>query len=206
MHIEQPILVMAMPRSGSSMLTGIIHRHNVWVGHCNPGNKRNPRGYFENIHLKQATREWMGGINWDAKIIPFREGWRDRVAQALERQSYPEGARWVYKDSALKWKMWGEFDPWWIKCRRDHESVFRSCRQCSFPDPRLSAHQLHERIKLHDRVMDEIPGVDVYTPDLVAGNYRQLRQAFDYLQLDLDTEIVDDFVIDEAWHYSEVGS
>ncbi len=56
MPIPEPIVVLGCPRSGTSLVAGLLHAHGVWVGDCRAADEHNPRGYFENKAIAKLRR------------------------------------------------------------------------------------------------------------------------------------------------------
>lgn len=56
------ILVMGVPRSGTSAVAGVLHHLgvNMGEGHLQPGNEWNPRGYYEDLRWQKANKRITG--------------------------------------------------------------------------------------------------------------------------------------------------
>jgi len=52
------VLVLPLPRSGSSMVAGILHHLGVDMGPCQPPDVGNPLGYFEDVRFRWLHRSW----------------------------------------------------------------------------------------------------------------------------------------------------
>lgn len=52
------VLVLPLPRSGSSMIGGILHHLGIDMGPCVPPDAANPRGYFEDVRFMGMHRAW----------------------------------------------------------------------------------------------------------------------------------------------------
>jgi hypothetical protein len=52
------ILVLAPPRSGSSMVGGILHHLGIDMGPAKPPDRGNPLGYFEDVRFLNLHRAW----------------------------------------------------------------------------------------------------------------------------------------------------
>lgn len=197
---DEPILIAAQPRSGSSMTAGIFAFHGVWVGSHRKGDQDNPRGYFENTKLKNRQKTWTRHGAKKGQMGDPKPGWRE-IVEAIIREDGYEGGRWLFKFSALNWRVWHEFDPWWVKCRRDPASCYESCKRVGFPEPNMTDAERWRVVSLYDAVLDEIPGVDVDTQAVSQGDLTTIREAIEYCGLDFDEERTRDFILPRAWHY-----
>lgn len=197
---DEPILIAALPRSGSSMTAGIFASHGVWVGSHTPENVHNPRGDFENTKIKANQKRITRQGARDGIVAEPVPGWRERVEEIIFSDGY-EGGRWLFKFSAFNWRLWDEFDPWWIKCRRNPMAVFASCKRMGFPWEGVNDQERWKIILKGQEVLDEIPGVDVDTEAVVDGDMTTLKRAFDYCGIDFNEETARQFVMPGAWHY-----
>ena len=190
-----------MPRSGSSMTAGIFHQHGVWIGGCKPGHCKNPRGNFENIKIKQLLKDWYGR-ELLRDTIYWKEGFRKDVEAILDEEGCH--GRWLVKHSAIYWRTWKEYNPKWVLVRRDKEATFKSCKNIGFYNATHTDEQIRQIIDSHHHEMDvvrELGGIDIFTEEIINGNYKNLERAMDYCDIDMDKSIVDEFVEPEYWHY-----
>ena len=49
--MDNPIFVVGAPRSGTSLVAGIVDACGAFGGRYRPANESNPRGYFENARI-----------------------------------------------------------------------------------------------------------------------------------------------------------
>ena len=54
-----PILIVSMPRSGSSLLSHILFNEGVQVGDCKKGDEYNKYGYYENIMIRNILIKYL---------------------------------------------------------------------------------------------------------------------------------------------------
>lgn len=96
------ILVMGIPRSGSSCVAGVLHKLgvNMGAGHFQPRDKFNPRGYFEDLRWRMLTQQLTG---------------RGYSLKAASLKSVPKGIRqkyhWLARECSRN-PLWGIKDPW----------------------------------------------------------------------------------------------
>jgi len=101
------------------------------------------------------------------------------------------------KMSTLYWKMYLDLDPTWILVRRDPTATKRSGKDSGYnrnPD----SVDLHYDVA--DGIRDHHGGIDVYTDDIVAGDYTTLEEAFHGAGIDLDHRTVEQSVDRNVWH------
>lgn len=189
--MEQPIIILTAPRSGSSMTAGIFAQHGVWVGRCRPGNEYNPKGFFENQDVKNKLKRCFGILK-DFKDV-YNEGFRPFVEEIAPREG-----PWLVKHGALYWTAWRDFNPKYILVRRPRESVYKSGKAVRFNHSREF---IDACIKQLDYVEKHHNGINIYTEDIIKGDYNSLENAFDKCGLQLNQRIVNDFVEPTFWHY-----
>ncbi len=182
------------------MTAGIFAKHGVWTGSCREGERINPKGFFENKLFKSRLKAVYSGNLLRATPIKLNPVWEDEVKRILEIENY-EGGQWLVKHSAIYWRTWDQFKPKFINVRRDPEGVFQSCRNVGFYNSLYTDNQLAQIIQNHNDAMDGNGGPNVYTDEVVQGEYSSLEAAFDYCGLVFDKSIVDDFVEKRHWHY-----
>lgn len=202
--MPDPILIMAMPRSGSSMTAGIFSQHGVWSGTCRQGTGRNPKGFFENIRIREVVRNMQGSIVHGGRLGKEKPGFREAIENAVLGDGYGSGP-WFWKGSALYWPAWFEFDPTWIVVRRDKESTFKSCRRApKVFSSNMSDSQLWANINLHheqmDRLVDE-GAVEVDTRAVASGNFTTIRAAIESCGLEFNETVTREFVDPKLWHH-----
>jgi len=195
--VDQPIIIISLPRSGSSMTAGIFAQHGVWVGPSKDADDHNAKGYFESLPFKQAIIDAVGRIVHRGVLAPQVPGWKSQALGLIERHGYT-GGPWLVKHSAMYYPIWHEFDARYICVRRDLKAIERSGRQSGYL---RNAAAIPPHVEAMDHVRDHLGGVDVFTDEVVRGNYDSLERAFDYCGLELDPSIVNDFVDPTLWHY-----
>jgi hypothetical protein len=66
------VLILPLPRSGSSMVGGVLHHLGVDMGPCDPPDDANPRGYFEDVRFKALHRAWSRQYETDPDRLRLR--------------------------------------------------------------------------------------------------------------------------------------
>ncbi len=96
------LMVLGVPRSGSSCVAGVLHQLGVdmGAGHFQPKDWANPKGYFEDMRWRHTTQR-ITGRGYSLKAASL-EG-----IGATQRKMYRLLAR-----SCAQRRLWGMKDPW----------------------------------------------------------------------------------------------
>jgi hypothetical protein len=107
---QDPILIAAPPRSGTTLLAGLFHYHGVWVGRARTTQFPGTNSDFgsENLDIKNIMKreaERVKYVNWE---IPFPDPRLDRIIKSEIEEFVPEDTPWLVKTSwcLLFWKFW----------------------------------------------------------------------------------------------------
>jgi GT2 family glycosyltransferase len=105
------LMVLGMHRSGTSALTGMLHRLGVALGeHLMPATSDNPRGYWEHADIVKVHERLMAALGWgweDIRSLPagFEHGAAGDAAQseltALLHRDFVGVPLWGVKDPRL---------------------------------------------------------------------------------------------------------
>lgn len=185
----EPIVILACPRTGSSLLSYIFASHGVWTGDCRAGDRLNPTGYYENRGLKQLLIQDYGKLVKVGRLATPRPGFRAKVERIIKQQGYESGP-WLMKHSALYYPAWHELDPVFISPIRRVKSIAASQERAG----------MKADIPAHIKAMTESGSFMVDMDKVVGGDYEQLSQAFDLCRLSFDPEIAQSCIHGEYWH------
>lgn len=188
----EPIVILAMPRSGSSMTAGIFHQHGCWEGLCNTKSGYNPKGYHENLDVKAILIRRYGRLAQGTIPAPPGDGFKHEILKIN-----PQG-RWFVKHSAMYRQAWHEFSPKFICVRRKTEGLIGSNKSTNFMGTR-DEDRLKLIIDAHNEQMDLSEGVNVYTDQLIDGDYSSIIEALESCDIEPDVEKIDDFVEPKYW-------
>lgn len=107
---QDPILIAAPPRSGTTMLAGLLHYHGVWVGRSRTTMYPGTNSDFgsENIDIKnifKARAAKSGYKNWET---PFPDFGKTAVQKSSIEKFVPEDTPWLVKTSwcLIFWEFW----------------------------------------------------------------------------------------------------
>lgn len=175
-------------RCGSSMIAGIFAAHGVFTGKCRPGNELNQKGFFENIKVKKELKQRFG-FDLLGPIPEKQSGWMDRVYEIFKEDGYTDGPCLV-KIGAFYANVW---DAKHIKVRRNLDSILKSYKRSGF----LGKYSDAEVLSIVERqieIMDKIDCPEVWTEDVVHGDYSGLEAAFEYVGVPFNPLLADEFV------------
>lgn len=210
---KQPIIITGIPRSGASMVAGVIKICGAFGGEMS-----GYKGVHENDAIRETLEKPYLASIWademgqyplpEKKHIKIPLTWRESVEEIIERDGYKDG-EWFYKSSraALIWQVWHNAYPRakWIIVRRKTSDIIESCLKTGYMKA-FKDSKKREAINVKTEVdgwlwwireyekyfVDMITaGLDckvVYPERLVYGDYSQLYSTLDWVRL--------------QWHYS----
>lgn len=118
---QDPILIAAPPRSGTTMLAGLLYYHGVWVGRSRltqyPGTNSNFGS--ENIDIKNCFKKKAAGVSYSNWQAPFPVLGKCKELKSQIEAFVPENTRWLVKTS---WNL--IFNEFWLENYPDAQWVF----------------------------------------------------------------------------------
>lgn len=216
-----PILVLGIPRSGTSLLSGILAACGAWTGTTvTGGGSENPKGFFENTFLREGiNKPLLKNLNCDPlgvrKLpeldqVPIIAPLRDAILTSVEQQGYDGKSTWLFKDAklVLLWPAWKAAFPAarWVIVDRDREQIINSCLRTSFMkqhsgDPAFWNHWIDEYLER----MQALESTDLWcrhiaTEPLIRGDLGEARELAEALGLSWNENAVAEFIEPEYWH------
>ena len=200
---QDPILIAGPPRSGTTMLAGLLHFHGVWVGRSRltqyPGT--NSKFGSENVDIKNIMKREAsraGYKNWET---PFPDSGLGKDIKSEIEEFVPDDTVWLVKTSwcLVFWKFWVIAYPnaRWVFPTRDTLKVVDSMNR----HPGMRKHpdgQKHQYIANLLRAASEVIDCGVnYTYVDIEGLADRDSQVIDDLFEFLD--IVPDYDIVKEW-------
>ena len=216
---NKPIFIVGLPRSGTSMVAGILANCGVWTGRTVRGDKNNPKGFFENIFIReQVIKGMLRSSGCDplgvTKLPPLDVNWSSNAvaaafSQVLKHQDYDDKSPWLYKDAkmTLLWPVIHKVYPsaTWVIVRRDPKALVKSFLRTSF----MSQHSKSSRFwkKFIDEYISRLDAlkksnanyIELDSGEVIAGNYAQLEKLLLSMNLSLNAGKVNQFVSPDLW-------
>ena len=201
---QNPILIAGPPRSGTTMLAGLLNYHGVWIGEGRtthyPGT--NPEFVSENQEIKNILKsqaQKIGYTNWG---VPLSDGCSGSEMKCLLEQIVPEGSPWLIKTSwtLLFYDFFIEAYPEarWVFPRRNLRKVLDSMNR--HPGMRRRSNkQKNQFIRALGTRQSFISGqVDTYiNVDVEAISRRdmdEIERLFNFLEMEVNESIVNDWI------------
>ena len=217
---SRPLFILGLPRSGTSMVAGILKKTGFWCGSTLNGDGNNPKGYFEHkVVREQIIKPMLTAMDCDplgVRRLPDLDALESqpklkrRLYEVLKSDGYRDQRPWLYKDAKLTllWPLFREAFPEarWLIVKRDVDSFVGSCLRTSFmrqhsSDPefwRAFADAYDQRIEALKSEADQI--YEVYTPDFFSGDYTALESLSVDFGIEFDTKKAAKFVEGDHWH------
>ncbi len=208
----EPILITGCPRSGTSLIAGVVSHCGAFGGELVKGNPNNPKGFFENgevrtkllkPYLKSIGADPMGQDPLPTTVyFPKREGWAEDVREIFISQGYEEGP-WFYKEPkmCLIWSVWAEAFPLatWVIVRRNSYSIAHSCSKTSFMRRYKTPEDWLPWVAEHVKRLEQIKRtkknvIEVWPEHMYSDDLKEYRALVDFLGLSWAGEKVEDFI------------
>lgn len=214
--MNRPIFVTGPPRSGTSMISGLLEKHGVWTGRHKISQSKlkdtNPKGVFENLDLKEITKQQMRqvGVN-QMPFPPIFNGDKLENDPYLRKRVFDivgDQESWLFKEPRLVkvnevWQ-WSFPEAIWLLPDRKDEDIYRS--MCKHPHISKQKHlDFHQWIKDAKQKQREIYESSKYAiffdpDDFTNLNMIKIKEVFDYIGIELDEQIVKDWIDKDLWH------
>lgn len=188
------------------MTAGVLARLGLAFGQTVPGNQWNPKGFFENVNvrenvLKQAIVR-AGGSRSGQLSMPDPHKYdgtslRDGVLRAMNGCN-------AYKDAkiCLIWDRWARAfpDSLYVIVRRDLDDIADSCLRTKFMQGHSTAEAWKAWAQVYvdrsERLKERVEHIEVW-PDGTADVFRPVAE---FAGLEWDQEAIEAFVDPSLWH------
>jgi len=195
---------MTIPRSGSSMVTSIFHKHGLWIGQCEAINRF---GYFsfENTDIRNKLRNLVEpDLQSPTRIKRFVDRFTQDTVRRVLRRIVPPNTQWVYKTMIDSWRMFDGLYPGikFVFVKRNIDAVLASARdKDDHPDIHAAA-IVRAKYEFMDGLSESRGIPFVNTDELIEGNYTSLEEAFAYCGITFDSGIADFIIKPEKWKHA----
>jgi len=206
---QDPILIAAPPRSGTTLLAGLLHYHGVWVGRSRltmyPGT--NSEFGSENIDIKNIFKTAAAKIPYKNWETPFPALSSCRFLKKEIEAFVPEDTPWLVKTSwcLIYWRFWVTAYPnaKWVFPTRDTLKIVDSMNR----HPGMRKHpdgQKHQYIanllRAASSVIDN--GVDYTFVNMEGLADREpdvIESLFEFLEIKPDYNVINDWIKPEMF-------
>lgn len=205
-----PILVAASPRSGTSMIAGLLHHHGADAGDFRIG-KGNPKGGFEDINIKQVMKNVLTSNGYNLNPISIQPDsfdldpdFRLRVLQCVTNPDEP----WLVKEFRIlmTWPLWQEHfpDAIYVLNRRNIADNLQSMQKHRVISKRGSSHNLRFWIKWargkQELIAKYCSHVWVDVDRIWQGDMDEAKKVVEAYGLDFNRKIAEDWIEPSLWH------
>lgn len=211
----QPIFIASPPRSGTSMISGLLEEHGVWTGRHEISYDKikdtNPKGVFENLDLKELTKKQMkqAGINqmpfppiFNGDKLKFDKKLREKVYRIVGDQQY-----WLFKEPRLVKvnEIWQKSFPEaiWILPDRKDEDILKSMKKHPHisKQTHLNFQQWINEAKMKQKdIAKSSYHIFVDPDDFIHLRHSKIQLMFDYIGIEYNKGIAEQWIEGELWH------
>ena len=191
--MRRGVVVTGPPRSGTSLVAGLFAAHGVFFGRCKPADENNPRGYFEHPAIpRQRGKAPDWPLTW----------WR-----TLKREGWDGASPWGAKHMATRWRwLLGLLPAVVVVTVRPEATIRESLKRTGWHiAPDTVVRHFRKRFRRLQREAT-CPVVLVSTPALVAGDYTEIRRAFEVLGVPFDPAIAEAWIDPSVWGRKAVAT
>lgn len=220
-HFKSPIFILGLPRSGTSMIAGILGICGAWTGSTVPaGSPANPKGFFEHTDIREhVTKQILTRLGCDPlgvrRLPPVNlevevPNLADVTREIIERDGYKHDAPWLYKDAKLTliWPLYKKVFPnaTWIIVRRDEEGFINSCLHTYFMRQHSQDRNFWKKfaqeyqIRINALKDSGATVIEISSPEVVAGTDENIKKLVSQLGLVYREKEVKEFITPAYWH------
>ena len=219
---DKPVFVLGLPRSGTSLVAGVLGICNAWMGKTIPGGVENPKGFFEhNVLREQVNKKILLQLGCDPLgvaslpalgAIPRIPGLRDAIHGIISEEGYDGKYPWLLKDAkmTLIWPAYLKAFPGahWVIVRREEDDIVKSCLNTPFmnqhsKDPALWESWAGEYMLRLEKLKMACPSYsEIWPQELVEGKLDSMQKLVADLGLEWKDSEVNGFIDRGYWHGS----
>ncbi len=201
MNSDRPILITGTPRSGKTMIAGVLEICGVFAGETDR--------MLENISVRDTVlRKYLlrqaadpNGLRPlpETKHLNIPGGWKEGIDNIMEKEGYKTEQRWMFKSSkiALTWPVWHYAYPEarYVIVRRRAGDIIQSCMKTdymrAYEDEDGWKDMIHQyEGKLAEMLNEGLNCKVIWPHRMVNGDYSQIYELLDWLGLQWKTEIL----------------
>lgn len=197
--MNRPICLWMTSRSRSSLVSKIFANHGVWWGNTYAKTK----GYemYENQIIKQIQKKFIKpskGVLPHCEELQLTEEVTKPFHEALKEhhsKDCPRGIeRWSMKTGVEYFNAWKDLNPYNIFILRDPVGVANSIVQKGIGEYQHAFDCVRWRYNYMHRIQERFGGVFIDTDDIINGNYKGVREAMEYCEIEYNVKAVEDAI------------
>ena len=208
------ILVCGPPRSGTSMVAGILSLCGAFPGFTIGPVPHNTKGTFQNSVILELIMNMLIAFQlfneWGMHVIPERSPFISDLKKHVDETLLAQGANGLpmmvkAPQISLIWETWHQSYPAakWVWCDRDKDAVARSCMRASryesLTDSPYSFLDWKEWVDAHDDKLFEMASAEldltiIDTRKVADGDYSQIMAFVEEVGLEWREDAVNEFV------------
>lgn len=217
-YTDKPVFITGAPRSGTSIVAGILSSHNIWSGNTQQADKNNKKGYFENLQLRnniiKPILHQMGGDMLGVSNLPPIEraqpipNLKSITLDIISSQGYLMNSLWLLKEPKLT-LVWPTFhaafpDATWVIVKRNKEDIVRSCLKTDFMSQHSQDHEywinfVNEYEDRLQQLSETAHSVEIWPSRLINNNLSELELIAEKLGFEVNHDLVSEFIQQEYW-------
>jgi hypothetical protein len=219
-NFNQPIFIVGIPRSGTSIIAGMLGICGVWYGQTLSATGANPVGFFENRNLRNhVIKPILKRLNCDTlgvRSLPALESLQpipnlaEVIFALISNEGYSNIYPWLFKEPKLSliWPIFMHSFPKarWVIVRRNSSDIVRSCLETDFmaqhsSDPLFWESFVNNYLERLSRLKVNIDFYrEIWPDDLVNGSFGSAQALVHDLGLNWREEEITDFINKDYWH------
>jgi len=204
--MHNPILIASPPRSGTTMIAGLLHHHGAWVGKAGVTKYKKTNSDFgsENIEIKRYLKMLLIGYkNWSVPLPDIKKAmkFKENILSLVNTDG-----PWLVKTSniLLTWQLWNEAFPQatWLFIDRSSEAVINSVLR----HPRMGRRHIRKIEKFVMALQLRQRYVSQYVNNYMFVNVDEIIKTGDaekvvtFCGLTYDPSIAENWIKQEMWH------
>lgn len=187
------VLVLGIGRSGTSLVSGVLHSNGIWANSTVTKRHGNIKGDY---------------VNKDINAVLQNKPDFNKVAHVVNNQGYKKGPWLIKQGINIKWvRFWlKHYHPIVVLVRRDAESILKSKHKMAIykgktPVPEKTFFDSYAKNNNYmDFLKRKYNGIDVWSPKIIGGDYSEIKQVLRKVDIPFNLEKTLDFIEPDVWH------
>jgi len=205
-----PIIIVGVPRSRTSLTTAIFHFCGMQIGDVLGANSNNKKGQFENREIvDKIEKPYLKSFGYDPKgqyplpdpkKLPIDINRKDMVLTIAKKQGIDTSKIWGFKDTKyiLSFYSWLNAFPksTWIIVNRKKQDIVKSCELTPFMNKRKDWGPFVDEFRQKFNLLkQEHPAVyDVDSDDIIEFKLDVIQSIVEKIGLQWEEQRIKDFI------------